>query len=131
MNETGLEKDVLECRAAVEISPTTTNEILFLPIGLHAITPVAGGIGRPIKVNIDAQSAAVIQQQHSKLMASGKRPYFDFNHDDNRAAFWPSSFIWRSGEGVIAMGEWSASGKRAVEGKDFRAFSPVFHVDNK
>src|SRR5258705_13373783 len=131
MNETGLEKDVLECRAAVEISPTTTNEILFLPIGLHAITPVAGGIGRAIKVNIDQQSACKIEHQRASLVLAGKRPYFDFNHDDNRAAFWPTSFVWRNGEGVVACGEWSASGKRAVEGKDFTAFSPVFNVANK
>src|SRR5258707_5271609 len=129
MNED--EPQPIECRAAVEISPTTTNEILFLPIGLHAITPVSGGIGRAIKVKVDAQSATVIQQQHAALMASGKKPYFDFNHDDNKAAFWPTDFVWRAGEGVIARGEWSAAGKRSVEGKDYRAFSPVFHVDNK
>lgn len=125
------ENFAIECRAAVEISPTATNEILFLPIGLHAITPVAGGIGRPIKVKIGPDSAQAIEKQRAALMASGKRPYFDFNHDDNRAAFWPMSFTWRNGEGVIASGEWSQSGKTAVEGKDFRAFSPVFHVDNK
>jgi hypothetical protein len=121
----------IECRAAIEISPTATNEILFLPIGLHEITPVAGGIGRPIKVKVGPEAAIAIEKQRASLMANGKRPYFDFNHDDNRAAFWPKSFIWRNGEGVIASGEWSQSGKTAVEGKDFRAFSPVFHVDNK
>ena len=47
---------LIECRAAIEISPTATNEILFLPIGLHAITPIAGGIGRPIKVKVDRKS---------------------------------------------------------------------------
>src|SRR6266446_3276784 len=139
MNED--EPQLLECRALVEISPplvsklsadaTTTNEILFLPIGLHAITPVSGGIGRPIKVKIDNNAASAIQKQHEVLMASGKRPYFDFNHEDGPASFWPEAFAWRTGEGVVAKGEWSARGKRAVEGKDFRAFSPVFHVDNK
>src|SRR6266446_7795112 len=139
MNED--EPQLLECRALVEISPplvsklsadaTTTNEILFLPIGLHAITPVSGGIGRPIKVKIDNNAASAIQKQHEVLMASGKRPYFDFNHEDGPASFWPESFAWRAGEGVVAKGEWSARGRNAVEGKDFRAFSPVFHVDNK
>ncbi len=121
----------IECRAAVEISPTATNEILFLPIGLHAITPVAGGIGRPIKVKVGPESAQAIEAQRSKLMAAGKRPYFDFNHSDDRASFWPNQFVWRPGEGVIARGEWSDGGKRSVEGRDYRAFSPVFHVDNK
>jgi len=125
------EPQPIECRAAVEISPTATNEILFLPIGLHAITPVSGGIGRPIKVKVGPESAQAIESQRSKLMASGKRPYFDFNHSDDRASFWPNQFIWRPGEGVIARGEWSDGGKRSVEGRDYRAFSPVFHVDNK
>jgi phage I-like protein len=125
------EPQPIECRAAVEISPTATNEILFLPIGLHAITPVAGGIGRPIKVKVGPESAQSIEAQRTKLMASGKRPYFDFNHEDGPASFWPESFSWKSGEGVVARGEWSRRGKSAVEGKDYRAFSPVFHVDNK
>jgi len=121
----------IECRAAVEISPTTTNEILFLPIGLHAITPVHGGIGRPIKVKVDGPSAMAIEKQYAALKAAGKRPYFDFNHEDGPASFWPESFIWRQGEGIIAKGEWTKRGRDSVEGKDYRAFSPVFHVDNK
>src|SRR5262249_22640570 len=55
----------------------------------------------------------------------------DFNHEDGPASFWPHSFRWSAGEGVVAKGEWTASGKKAVDGKDFRAFSPVFHVDDK
>jgi hypothetical protein len=125
------ETEAIECRAAVEISPTATNEILFLPIGLHAITPVAGGIGRPIKVNVTAAAADAIEAQRARLRAKGKRPYFDFNHEDDAASFWPDSFHWRAGEGVIAKGEWTRRGREAVEGKDYRAFSPVFHVDNK
>src|SRR5882724_11074420 len=129
MNED--EPQPIECRASNAIEATATNEILFLPIGLHAITPVSGGIGRPIKVQIDGAAALAIQKQHEVLRASGKRPYFDFNHEDGPASFWPESFVWKQGEGVIAKGEWSRRGKSAVEGKDFRAFSPVFHVDNK
>jgi hypothetical protein len=122
----------IECRAAVQISPIGSNEILFLPVGLHAITPVGGGIGKPIKVLVNADSAISIEQQRGEISArTGKRVYFDFNHEDGPASFWPSNFSWRSDEGVVAKGEWSASGKRAVEGRDFRAFSPVFHVDDK
>src|SRR4030095_1258417 len=122
----------IECRAAVAISPTATNEIVFLPVGLHAITPISGGIGRPIKVLIDAKAAGEIERQRGEIQSrTDKRVYFDFNHEDGRASFWPHSFIWRSSEGIVAKGEWSASGRKAVEGKDFRAFSPVFHVDDK
>lgn len=126
-----MSEEIIKCRAAVEISPIASNEILFLPIGLHAITPVSGGIGRPIKVKVTPESAHAVQEQHTLLMAKGKRPYFDFNHEDGPASFWPEQFIWRNGEGVIARGEWTSRGRKSVEGKDYRAFSPVFHVDNK
>jgi hypothetical protein len=122
----------IECRAAVAIAASATNEIVFLPVGVHKITPVSGGIGRPIKVLIEAQAAGEIEKQRREITSrTGKRIYFDFNHEDGPASFWPESFAWRTSEGVVAKGEWSASGRRAVEGKDFRMFSPVFHVDDK
>src|SRR5215471_3695825 len=122
----------IECRAAVEISVTDSNEILFLPVGVHSITPVAGGIGKPIKVMVDIHAANAVEQQRAEItQRTGKKVYFDFNHEDGPASFWPSSFYWRQRDGVVAKGEWSASGKKAVQGKDFRAFSPVFHVHDK
>jgi hypothetical protein len=122
----------IECRAAVAINSLDRNEIVFLPVGIHAITPVSGGIGRPIKVLIEAQAAGEIEKQRREITSrTGKRIYFDFNHEDGPASFWPETFAWRAGEGVVAKGEWSSSGRRAVEGKDFRMFSPVFHVDDK
>ena len=122
----------IECRAAVHLNRVARNEIVFLPVGVHAITPVSGGIGKPIKVLINAATAGAIEQQRSQIEArTDKRVYFDFNHEDGRASFWPQSFHWRQSEGVVAKGEWSESGRRAIEGKDFRAFSPVFHVDDK
>ena len=122
----------IECRAAVAINSLDRNEIVFLPVGVHAITPVSGGIGRPIKVLIEAGAAGEIEKQRREITSrTGKRIYFDFNHEDGPASFWPETFAWRAGEGVVAKGEWSSSGRRAVEGKDFRMFSPVFHVDDK
>ena|SRR5215471_1819902 len=122
----------IECRAAVNLDRVSRNEIVFLPIGVHAITPVSGGIGKPIRVLVDAETAGAIEKQRAQIEArTDKRVYFDFNHEDGRASFWPLSFHWRASEGVVAKGEWSESGRKAVEGKDFRAFSPVFHVDDK
>jgi hypothetical protein len=122
----------IECRAAITLNRIDRNELVFLPVGIHAITPVSGGIGKPIKVLVNSDTAIKIEEQRREIEArTDKRVYFDFNHEDGRASFWPSSFHWRANEGVIAKGEWSASGRTAVEGKDFRAFSPVFHVDDK
>src|SRR5581483_5458745 len=123
----------LVCRAAVKLAPNAaeSNEIVYLPQGLHEITPSAGGIGKPIKVLVDAAAARETEKRRLAIIAAGKRPYFDLNHDDREASFWPKSFFWREGEGVIAAGEWSGSGKRGVAEKDYWSFSPIFHVDNK
>ena len=122
----------IECRAAVSMTRIGDNEILFLPAGLHSIKPISGGIGKPIKVLVDSNAAAEVERQRAEITArTGKKVYFDFNHEDGPASFWPQFFVWRATDGVIAKGEWTASGRRAKEGKDFRAFSPVFHVDDK
>jgi hypothetical protein len=122
----------IECRAAVALNRISRNEIVFLPEGLHKINPISGGIGKPIVILVDPRTANAVEEQREQIETrTDKRVYFDFNHEDGRASFWPQSFHWRAGEGVIAKGEWSESGRRAIEGKDFRAFSPVFHVDDK
>jgi hypothetical protein len=60
------------------------------------------------------------------------RPFFDFNHEDREASAWPTEFYWAGDDpqtgGVRARLEWSDAGKRAVEGRTFRRFSPTFHV---
>jgi phage I-like protein len=126
------ESEPIECRAAVNIERIADNQIVFMPAGVHAIRPVSGGIGKAINVLVNADTAYNIEKQRSEITAkTKKRVYFDFNHEDGPASFWPANFIWKDKTGVIAKGEWSASGRKAVEGKDYRAFSPVFHVHDK
>lgn len=118
------------CRTAIALPATATGELMYMPAGSQEITPIDGGIGAPINVMVDAAGAAALNAQLAALTAKGKKPYFDFNHEDGAAAFWPSEFVWRE-DGIYARGEWSGRGKSAVEGKEWRQFSPVFHVDNK
>lgn len=127
------EREAVLCRAAVQIAPTAAegSEILYLPMGVHQITPDAGGIGKPIKVLVDREAALETEKLRQAIVAKGKKPYFDLNHDDSAASFWPREFFWRENEGVIATGDWSGTGKRSVAEKDFCAFSPVFNVDDK
>lgn len=126
---TPLEDSIL-CRCAVLLAPTVTGEIMYMPGGVQSITPIAGGVGAPIQVLVDASGAAQLEAQRAALQAKGKRPYFDFNHSDGEASFWPEEFYWKA-DGIYCRGEWSADGKAKVEGKAWRQFSPVFHVDNK
>lgn len=121
------------CRAAVPLSATATGEMMYMPAGLQTISPMDGGLGQPITVRVNAAGATALNQQHAALVAKGKRPYFDFNHEDGPASFWPAEYFYRETPepGIYARGEWTASGKASVEGKEWRQFSPVFHVSKK
>jgi hypothetical protein len=136
MNEDEL---AILCRAAVQLAPTATGEMMFMPGGIQTITPLNGALkdenkrALPIRVKVDAGGARELDRQRAALVAKGKRPYFDFNHEDGPASFWPAEFFWQDGPepGIYCKGEWTATGKASVEGKEWRQFSPVFHVDNK
>lgn len=106
---------------------------MYMPGGLQTITPCEGGIGQPITVLVDRSSAEEIETQRSALLSRHKRPYFDFNHTDGEASFWPESFYWKESPapGIYCRGRWSEHGRRSVEGWEWRQFSPVFYVDNK
>ncbi len=128
-----LEESILFCRAAVQLAPTATGEMMYMPGGLQTITPVAGAEGVPITVCVDANGVAELNRQHAAIVARGDKPMFDFNHEDGAASFWPEEYVWRDAPtaGIYCRGEWSRAGKDGVEGKEWRFFSPVFHVSKK
>ena len=125
--------DALFCRNAVEIPATSAGEFMFMPAGRHVITPFEGSNGEQVELIVDRQGAAEMEKQRAMLTKQGRRPYFDFEHADSGASFWPSAFFWKDGHapGIYCKGEWTADGKAGIEGKTWRSFSPVFHVDNK
>jgi hypothetical protein len=110
---------------------------MMMPGGLHSITPSQNGRPVTVAVLVDASSADKLEEQRKALTANGKKPFFSIQHASEKAGFWPSRFYWdkkvdatgKLSEGVWADGEWTASGKAARDGKDFRTFSPTFHVD--
>lgn len=121
------------CRGAVQLPAAACGELMYMPGGRQEIVPLGGGIGAPIEVEVDAAGAAELERQRAALAAKGRRPYFDFNHEDGSASFWPEEFFWADAPepGIYCRGEWTARGKESVEGKEWRQFSPVFHVDDK
>ena len=111
-------------------------EIMVFPAGTHTINATQGG--RPVtkQVAVGPDTAAAMQAALSTHIATtNQRAYFDFDHDDTKASAWPKSFRWEPGSadkkaGVYAALDWSASGSAAVLGKDYRSFSPAFHIDD-
>lgn len=117
-----------------EIGATPPAEIMVFPAGTHTIHATQGGRTVEKTVAVGPDTAATLQAALQAHLAAGpQKPYFDFDHDDTRASAWPTAFRWEPGParpaGVYATVEWSGSGATAVLGKDYRSFSPAFHVD--
>ena len=113
-------------------------DLQYMPPGRHRIRASQGGKPVSVEVLVSAATATVLQSfLAAKLTAAAEgredRPFFDFNHEDREAAAWPTEFFWAGDDpqtgGVRARVEWSDPGKRAVEGRAFRRFSPTFHLD--
>jgi hypothetical protein len=134
----------LDCSACVEaknfksvLNPIADGIIMYMPSGTHTITPSQNGRPVTVSVAIDASAAEKLETQRQALEAGGKKPFFSVQHSTQIAAFWPAEFFWDTRldatgslvEGVWARGEWTRAGREAVEGKDFRTFSPTFFVD--
>lgn len=128
------------CRESYALPDVASGEMMYMPGGLQQITPVRGGLKKnkdgtspTITVMVDARGAAELERQRVALEARGKKPFFDFNHVDGEASYWPTSFFWKDGPvpGIYCKGEWTATGEAKVKGKEWRQFSPVFHLDDK
>lgn len=106
--------------------------MMWMPGGTHDISLFQGDkpVARRVTVNQDSAKAAQASLEKF-LKAGGPRPFFDFNHMEAEASAWPQEFTWCEFPvpGVYARVEWTGAGKRAVDGKVFRAFSPAFYAD--
>lgn len=130
-NKSRLESsEAMLCHVAFAAPTATSREVMYMPGGVQTITPSQGGRAVKVQVMVDRAGAQALESQRATLEAKGKKPYFDFNHEDGEASFWPTAFFWRDGAGIYARGEWSDVGEQAIVGKRYRQFSPVFYVDD-
>jgi hypothetical protein len=110
------------------------DEVVYLPEGVHDITPTVNGKPQRITVRIPAEIgesiAAALQASLSERQKANVRPWFDFEHKQGKASAIPKSFRYAKGKGVMASVEWTGAGKEALEGKDFSYLSPTFVVDS-
>lgn len=104
--------------------------IMWMPAGDHQI--VASKRGKPfrLRMQVDAGTAATMQQTLSEYLAEGRqRPFLDFDHERKAASGWPLEFAWRESPepGVWCRVDWSEAGKAAITGRSYRSFSPSFY----
>lgn len=126
--------DLILGRFYREIGNEPPAEIMIMPAGVHTIE--ASNRKGPVKITVQVTpgtASALNRSLQDYIKANRQRPFFDFDHDNKGAAGWPTQFAWRDAPepGVYAAVEWSESGSRAISGKDYRAFSPMFYVDDK
>jgi len=113
------------------------SSILFFPAGKSNISASKGGKPAQVEVNVDKATADLLQSElAAALLAANEgiasRPFVDFAHEGKTAAALPTAFRWEKGKGVMLDLEWTASGRAAIEGKDFSYFSPEwFQKDGK
>lgn len=117
------------------IPRTAPSEIVYLPVGTHAITPTING--KPGKVTVSVptfkgeQIAATLQASLAKRLASTVRPRLGFDHTGSGpAAAHPKSFRFDPTRGILLELEWTGSGRAAIEAGDYGYFSPTFLIDD-
>lgn len=132
---------LIEARLATSVAIVAAKEapleIQWMPPGRSKINASVNGKPGAVEVNVDASQAqrvaAELQQLRAKAAAGETdEPFFDYNHDDNGASARPTEFYWGGDDpkkgGIRAKLEWTASGKAAVEGKEYSRFSPTFAI---
>lgn len=124
-------RDDIRARAGIPFGGELPPRVfMVMPGGTHEIVASKGEEPIRIVVRVDRETASVLQR--TLLANQGKRrPFFDFDHQEQAAAAWPEEFFWseQPEPGVYCRAEWSEAGAEAVRGKTYRSFSPAFRVD--
>lgn len=137
--------DGVEIKAQLAVSLPATGgdgaaptDIQWMPPGTHQITALVNGKPGTRTVGVTAKTAERAQAALAANLAAVEageedRFYFDLNHADAEASAHPTQFYWAGDDpktgGVRAKLEWTAAGKAAVEGKNYRRFSPSFYLE--
>jgi hypothetical protein len=117
---------LVQCERASDVfSGEAPSEIVYMPGGRQTITPLVSGVPKAITIEVDEDSAAVLQKALAKR---SRRAYGAFDHKPGPAAFHPKGFKWDARRGVVLEVEWTDAGRRAVAGKNYFGFSPTFLI---
>lgn len=111
-------------------SATIPSEICYIPEGEHDISATVNGKPGTVRVRVPRERGQEItgrlQAALAARQAENVRPHFGFDHKEGPASALPQSFRYEPGVGVMCSLDWTASGRAAIEGKDWSYFSPCF-----
>jgi phage I-like protein len=111
-------------------------DIQYLPPGQHDITATKNGKPAELTLTVTARTANLLQKSFDKITSGDREQIFiDFNHDDKEASAWVTKFYWAGDDpetgGVRAKVQWTSKGEEALEGRNYRKFSPTFTLNSK
>lgn len=120
-------------------APDAPETIMMMPGGVHQISAFrqqSGGGKVPVDavVNVTPATAQALEDSRRYLVSTSRQlPFFDFDHaQDGPASGHPQAIFWSNTPepGVYARVKWTASGARAIQGRDYRTFSASFRIDS-
>jgi len=130
------EQDIVHAISTLLPGDELPEDIQYLPPGTHNITATKNGKPAELTVDVGAKTAELLQNSFATITAGDKEQVFiDFNHDDSEASGWITGFYWAGADpeagGVRAKVEWTKAGEEALQGRNFRKFSPTFTLNSK
>jgi phage I-like protein len=130
------EQDIVHAISTMLPGDELPEDIQYLPPGTHNITATKNGKPAELTVDVGAETAELLQNSFATITAGDKEQVFiDFNHDDSEASGWITGFYWAGADpeagGVRAKVEWTKAGEEALQGRNFRKFSPTFTLNSK
>ena len=128
--------DIIHAISSQILGDDLPEDIQYLPPGKHDITATKNNKPAELTLTVSANTAEMLQQSFDKITAGDREQIFiDFNHDDKEASGWVTGFYWAGNDpeagGVRAKVEWTSQGKQALEGRNYRKFSPTFTLNGK
>ena len=129
-------EDIIHAISSQILGDDLPEDIQYLPPGEHDITATKNNKPAELTLTVTAQTAEKLQKSFDKITAGDREQIFiDFNHDDKEASGWVTGFYWAGDDpeqgGVRAKVEWTSQGKQALEGRNYRKFSPTFTLNAK
>lgn len=141
MSSTLVQARLVACLAPlVAAGQPVPEDIQWMPPGAHTITPYVAGEPKELTITVDAALAERFRHDFARMVAvaaegRGDKPYLDFGHEDKAASGEVLDLYWAGEDpktgGIRAKVKWSTAGRAALEGREYRRFSPqwLLHED--
>jgi hypothetical protein len=138
-----MKKQIFEARGIGGMVSEVSNsplpdDIQWMPPGQQTIIPYVDGEPKEVTIDVNEPLAVMLELQLQQLRTKaaaghGDVPYIDFNHEDAAASAEVLSLYW-GGDGPVKGGirarvKWTGAGQAALEGRNYRRFSPKWNLD--